>query len=146
VEENGDLLSRRKFLGTLSAVAGSLAGIMITIVAVGFLYPVPRRGARPLFACLESEFPPGQVREIKDPRGHKVLLMRRSSGEIVAFATVCTHLGCAVYYRPEEERFDCPCHQGVFDANGFPISGPPRTPLPRYPTEVREGKVFIQFG
>lgn len=143
---DAEVQSRRRFLGTLPVVLASLAGAMMAFVGVGFLYPVPRRKSRPLFICLESEIAADQVLEIKDLQGRKVLLMRRPTGELVAFGTVCPHLGCSVYYRPQEGKFECPCHQGVFDADGLPVSGPPQAPLTRYPTEVRGGKVFIQFG
>lgn len=137
---------RRKFLKTLATGLASLAGGMAAIVGVGFLYPVPRREPRPLFICLESEVPTDKPLEILDQQNRKVLIMRNPSGELVAFGTVCPHLGCSVYWRPGESRFECPCHQGVFDADGMPVAGPPRAPLNRYPLLRREGKVFIQFA
>jgi cytochrome b6-f complex iron-sulfur subunit len=51
-----------------------------------------------------------------------------------------------VYYRPQKKVFECPCHQGVFDADGNPTAGPPVSPLNKYETEVRGGKVFVQFA
>ena len=145
MEEDAKAMNRRKFFSALSTAAFSLVGAFAAIVGVGFLYPVGKRKVRPLFVCLESEVPDDHPLEIKDPRGRKVLIMRRAGGALVAFGTVCPHLGCSVYYRPKADRFECPCHQGVFDGNGDPISGPPQGPLQRYATEIREGKVFIQF-
>lgn len=118
---------------------------MAAVVGGGFLYPVKRRKARPQFICLEKEVPQGSTREIVDPAGRTVLLMNMS-GEFLALSTICSHLGCNVFYRPEENVFDCPCHDGKFDGQGNPIGGPPERPLDRYPTEVREGKVFVQFA
>jgi cytochrome b6-f complex iron-sulfur subunit len=146
VSEKTEVQSRRTFFGTFSAAAASLAGVMMAWVGIGFLYPVPRRKPKPLFICLDSEISSGQVRELTDLKGRKVLLMRQPTGRLVAFGTICPHLGCSVYYRPDERRFECPCHQGLFDADGQPIAGPPQSPLARYATEVRDGKVFIQFG
>ncbi len=137
---------RRSFLKTLTTGLASVAGVMAAVVGVGFLYPVPRRKPRPFFICLESDVPTDKPLEILDQQNRKVLIMRNAGGELVAFGTVCPHLGCSVYWRPKENRFDCPCHQGVFDADGQPIAGPPRAPLNRYPLELREGKVFIQFA
>ncbi len=146
MNEKTDKVERRKFLSTLTTVAISLAGGVSLFVGAGFLYPVPKRKPGPLFVCLEYEIPCKEALEIKDPKGRKVLLMRKDSGEIMAIGTVCTHLGCAVYYRQGKRIFECPCHQGVFDGEGNPVSGPPRQPLERYPVEVREGKVFVHFA
>ena len=142
--ENVEDQGRRSFLGTLSATAMAVAGGVFAYLGGGFLYPVKRRKPPPLFVCLESQVPQGESLEILDPQGRKVLLMRKPDGPLMAIGTVCSHLGCAVYYRPRRGVFECPCHQGFFDAEGNPISGPPRRPLDRYPIEVRDGKVIVQ--
>ena len=141
-----EITDRRSFLGKVAAGATGLMAAVATFMAGGFLYPVPRRKAKPLFVCLESQVRAGTPLEIVDPQGRKALLIRKDSGEMVAMGMVCSHLGCQVYYRPQKDVFDCPCHRGVFDGDGNPISGPPRQPLSRYPVEVREGKVLVQFG
>jgi len=146
MQENPESVERRKFLGKLTALAVSVLGGFAAFIAGGFLYPVQRRKPPALFVCLESELPPGRPLEIKDPKGRSVLLMRKTDGPLLAVGTVCSHLGCQVFYRPKKKQFDCPCHEGVFDAEGNPVSGPPRLPLDRYPTQVRRGKVFVQFS
>jgi len=143
MEDN--LINRREALGKISALAFSLLAAIVSFIGVGFLYPLPRKQASAQFICLESEILPGKSRELKDPQGRKVLLIRKSDGSFFSISTVCTHLGCTVYYRPEADQFECPCHQGVFDNEGRPISGPPQQPLIHYPVELREGKIFIQF-
>ena len=119
---------------------GGFAGF----IAGGFLYPIPRRKPAFTFICLESELKTG-FREIRDPKGRLVLLMKKQDGSLAAMSTVCTHLGCNVFFRPGKHLFECPCHQGFFDENGGVISGPPQRPLDRYSVEVRKGKVFVQF-
>ena len=143
-----ELIDRRKALNKLSMGALSVLGGAGVFVAGGFLYPIPKDPPPALFVCLESQAPQavGQSIEIRDPQGRKVLLMREATGTLSAIRTVCTHLGCSVFYRPEKNIFECPCHQGFFDALGNPIGGPPERPLERYPLEVRQGKVFIQFA
>ncbi len=44
--------------------------------------------------------------------------LRRIMNNIVAFNTVCPHLGCAVGHRPSEGDFFCPCHTSAFDLDG----------------------------
>ena len=52
------------------------------------------------------------------------ILVRRTNGEFTAFSQKCTHLSCAVYYAPERDRLECPCHEGYFSAaNGRVIQG-----------------------
>jgi cytochrome b6-f complex iron-sulfur subunit len=129
-----------------TAGAAALATGAFALISAGFLYPVPRRRPRATFVGFLSRVPETEPLEIRDLRGRKILLLRASGGDLLAMSTVCTHLGCAVYYRPDKKMFDCPCHQGVFDREGNPVSGPPQRPLERYPVEVRDGKVFVQFS
>ena len=53
--------------------------------------------------------------------------------DIVAYSTLCTHMGCPVMYSAEERTFKCPCHFSVFDAelNGQMVSGQATVNLPR---------------
>lgn len=46
------------------------------------------------------------------------------AGELVAMSTVCPHLGCAIDYDAEGERFVCPCHDSYFDLDGKETEGP----------------------
>lgn len=141
-----EIKDRRGFLallaGGLAAGAASLAGF----VGLGFLYPVPRVQPRPRFICLRYEIAAGTPVELQDESGRTVLLMEQPSGELIAISTVCTHLGCSVFYRPERNAFDCPCHDGHFDGQGNPTGGPPERPLDRFPVVERDGKVFVQLA
>jgi len=94
---------RRTFLGKLWAAALALAAGSAAFIAGGFLYPIARRKSPPLFVCLESQVSPGKPLAIKDPEGRNVLLLRKEGGEIVALGSVCPHLGCTVYYRPQKK-------------------------------------------
>ncbi len=47
-----------------------------------------------------------------------VWLRRSESGEVVAFNTVCPHLGCAVEFRGAKNDFYCPCHLSAFKLDG----------------------------
>ncbi len=68
-------------------------------------------------------------------------LLRRGE-EIVAFSARCTHLGCKVRF--QESEFRCPCHQGVFDIEGKPKSGPVKEPLQRFAARVEKGQVRVK--
>ncbi len=47
-----------------------------------------------------------------------IWLRKVGDGPILAFNTVCPHLGCSVDYKPAENHFFCPCHTSAFDLNG----------------------------
>lgn len=56
------------------------------------------------------------------------ILIRRLSGEYIAFDLKCPHLQCPIAYEVDKgESLVCHCHNGVFDLNtGRGIQGPPR--------------------
>lgn len=46
------------------------------------------------------------------------------SGTVKAMSTVCPHLGCAIDYEAETNRFVCPCHDSYFSREGVVETGP----------------------
>lgn len=74
------------------------------------------------------------------------IVVRRGKDDYVAFSQKCTHLSCAVFYSRQSDRFECPCHRGVFSAtDGAPLAGPPRRPLPRIRLD-RRGGTLVAVG
>lgn len=71
-------------------------------------------------------------------------LRRASETEFIAFSLSCTHLGCPVTWKQEAKIFLCPCHGGVFTAEGDVAGGPPPRPLWRHQTRIRNGHVEIE--
>ncbi len=66
------------------------------------------------------------------------ILVRPSADKFVAYSQKCTHLSCAVYYSRENNRIECPCHEGYFSVDdGRVLQGPPPRPLPRIEIEQR---------
>ena len=137
-------IERRGFIATL-LMAGGLAVSYGTAAVYGLRYlfgrQLPPRMTQVLVNSLEN-IPDGGSTLGRDLTGRKFLLVR--AGETVrAFSTTCTHLGCQVYWQGDKKVFFCPCHDGYFDADGNPTAGPPPTPLPQYPVEVRGGSIFV---
>ena len=54
----------------------------------------------------------------KDEPMGSIWLRRKADGTIVAFNSICPHLGCSVDYRSSENDFYCPCHTSAFDLDG----------------------------
>jgi arsenite oxidase small subunit len=52
--------------------------------------------------------------------------------DIVAYSTLCTHMGCPVTYDPGQRLFKCPCHFSIFDPEhvGQMVSGQATENLP----------------
>ena len=59
-------------------------------------------------------------------------------GGFMAFSSVCKHLGCAVFYKKDEDIVYCPCHEGRYDPyDGSKILfGPPPEPLNPIPIKI----------
>jgi menaquinol-cytochrome c reductase iron-sulfur subunit len=70
-------------------------------------------------------------------------LRRLDADRFVAFTVDCSHLGCPVRWLPTAGLFMCPCHGGVYYADGSVASGPPPHALFKYPVRVRDGQVEI---
>ena len=51
-------------------------------------------------------------------------LRRDSDASFTAFSVNCTHLGCPVRWFAEPKLFLCPCHGGVYNADGTVAGGP----------------------
>jgi arsenite oxidase small subunit len=63
---------------------------------------------------------------------------------IVAFSTLCQHMGCAVTYQRNRRELVCPCHQSRYDPERLAsiIQGVATRALPRVLLEVRRGAVY----
>ncbi len=75
---------------------------------------------------------------VRDRRG------RPRQGRFLVFAVNCAHLGCPVAWFPQSGLFMCPCHGGVYYANGERASGPPPRGLFRCVWRVRDGELEVQ--
>ncbi|HEY6128637.1 MAG TPA: ubiquinol-cytochrome c reductase iron-sulfur subunit [Candidatus Acidoferrum sp.] len=79
------------------------------------------------------------------PQDHCIMI-RRSEEEYVAYSQKCTHLSCAVYYSSQNDRLECPCHQGFFSVkDGSVLQGPPPRPLPQIKLQ-REGTKLVAIA
>jgi len=58
-----------------------------------------------------------------------VFLVWDGDRTIRAMSATCTHLGCQVQWIAKEKKFKCPCHGGVYAADGSVLAGPPPRPL-----------------
>jgi len=66
-----------------------------------------------------------------------------SPSGLAVLDTTCSHLGCGVAWSAERKAFLCPCHGGVYAADGKVLGGPPPRPLTRLPFTVEGGRVSL---
>ncbi len=73
-----------------------------------------------------------------------IYVLTTDGRDYIAMSNICTHLGCRVRWIAEKSGFYCPCHDGVFDAQGNVVSGPPPRPLDRYEVQVDGEQLSIR--
>lgn len=134
--------------GGLVAGYGTLAAF-----AARFLYPAAPPEENWQFVAVSSELQIGQSIAFQTPSGEKVVIAKQQDGDTadsyVALSSVCPHLGCAVHWEAHNDRFFCPCHNGVFDPAGEATEGPPaaaKQSLAKFPLKVENGILYIAIS
>jgi Rieske Fe-S protein len=134
-------ITRRDYLRMLVTISGGLlAGT--AAVAVGVFRRRDQDAAAEVLVA-RSLGPGGTVRFAYPTDEDPAIAMRLADGALVAYSSVCTHLSFTVLGNPEDERLDCPCHNGTFDAfDGRVLAGPPPRPLPRIEMVERPDGIY----
>jgi menaquinol-cytochrome c reductase iron-sulfur subunit len=147
-----DGVNRRAFLGRVSlALSGVAAGVVSVPILSYLLSPLlqpPPDEWRDLGAV--DSFHLGETVEVAydepsplpwagQTARTAIWLRRTGEQEFTAFGVNCTHLGCPVNWRPGAGLFLCPCHGGVYYADGSVGGGPPPRPLVRYSVRIADG-------
>lgn len=133
-------------------VGGLLAGYGSMIaIALRFLYPSREKNVAWRFVATLHQFKNGDSIDYTAPSGATVVIARNGeepeAGSFVALSNVCPHLGCHVHWEEQNNRFFCPCHNGVFDPLGVAIEGPPAMAhqhLKQFPIKVVNGLLFVE--
>ena len=140
----GNLVSRREFLKFTGGVAAGAAAVPNSAVAA----PAPDAGSAVLpykakvvgkagslaaNQAVAFTFPDASSPCALLKMGTAVVGGVGPNQDIVAYSTMCTHMGCPVAYDPAQKVFKCPCHFSTFDAEkgGQMICGQATENLPR---------------
>ena len=145
---------RRKFLGKASgaAMVAGLAGGYggFGAIALRYLYPSTTGDRIWQFVIETDRVKAGESIRFRGPSGEMVNIARQDrngdADDFIALSSTCPHLGCQVRWESQNNRFYCPCHNGVFDPSGIATSGPPAEAgqtLSRYPLQVTNGLLHI---
>lgn len=137
-----EAISRRAF--TRYLIAGSGAFAASTLGAAAWTSVRDLDAGTPKAVIDLDELPEGQAHLFRYPGpDDPAMLIHLPGGALVAYSQKCTHLGCVVFFKPEETELVCPCHEGIFDpTTGDPVAGPPERPLPTIAVEVRDNTVW----
>ena len=150
-------LGRRAFV---TGVVGLLGGIITAVVglpAIGYwLGPSLKKQAT------EAWVPLGPLEKIpldeptlitftrtkqvgweRSALSYGVYVVRSADGTLQTLSNVCTHLACRVTWKPEQNEYVCPCHDGRFARDGAVVSGPPPRPMDRFGFKIEDGTLLV---
>jgi menaquinol-cytochrome c reductase iron-sulfur subunit len=151
---------RRSFLAGLLATGSAAVGALLAVPLVRFtLHPVLARttekswsevGSMDEFRNLET--PIKKLVTIEQRDGWRKVVLEKpvyvskdAQGQLIVLSAVCTHLGCTVPWVEKDKKFICPCHQGMFAADGKLLAGPPPRDLDRLESKIEGGILKTQY-
>ncbi len=156
-QTDASTVHRRRFLSRLSVALSAATGAVIGLPVVGFLLaPLIRKQQRVWRSVgRAADFAVGETVSVRFEDASPLpwagvtartaaWVRREDETRFTAFSVHCTHLGCPVRWVSDAKLFLCPCHGGVYYADGSVSAGPPPKPLPTYPVRVRKGEVEIE--
>ncbi len=73
----------------------------------------------------------------------KVMVVKDSSGKLMAVNPTCTHQGCTVDWEQDSSTFVCPCHNAKYAIDGKVLATPAPEPLSTYEVKEENGKVLV---
>jgi len=137
-------VSRRDFAKFLTLVSG---GLMVgSGLVAAKSYFLPKEGVEgEHFVCKIKDIPVGGTQTFVI-EGSKIpyMLIHLEDGTFRAYEQKCTHLSCAVFYKPGTGEIHCPCHEGLFDAkSGDVLAGPPPRALPKLDVVVKGESIYV---
>jgi len=147
---------------TLGIALNAVAGVLFAIPLAGYILgPSKRKEIRKELSWITlgslARFPEGETRLATyrnpfvrpwdgDTANIPCWVRRVSANQLQVFAVNCTHLGCPVRWFPQSGLFMCPCHGGVYYADGARASGPPPRGLFQYDYKIEGGELWIKAG
>ncbi len=152
----GETITRRRFMTGTAHTAGAIAAASFTLPALGFAFgPIFKSNVAhwevvgTVDQFNEDNYVPVVITLVPNigDAGKSTAYVRKKNPAIdtdiydrdtsyIAISDRCAHLGCPVRWVDAAERFICPCHGGVYDLLGRPVSGPPPRPLDRFYTRL----------
>lgn len=152
--------SRRTLLRWLTGLCSAVAATFFSIPVVGYLFGVRKRRVEWVDLGPVEDFPLHETRRIdfdnplRQPWDGVTALTgvyaryegrnEQNNDQFLVLSVNCAHLGCPVTWFPQSGLFMCPCHGGVYYANGERASGPPPRGMFHCEWRVENGRLQIQ--
>lgn len=138
-------VSRRDFLIVGLGLTGALAAVGLAAPIIRYAFPKVRAvaAARVRVASKSQLTPLAQVVDFEYQDTPSTLLQLQD-GTYVGLSRVCTHLGCIIKWEPDNKRFFCFCHAGIFSPTGKVLGGPPPRPLPTLKVAVEGEDIWVE--
>jgi Rieske Fe-S protein len=143
-----DFLKRASKAAMAAGLVGGYGGF--AMVAGRYLYPARSNEVMWQFVKEVDGIEVGEAIRYRGPSGETINITRMGrsgdASDFIALSSTCPHLGCQVRWEGQNNRFFCPCHNGVFDPSGKAIDGPPAEAgqaLPQYALKVEGGTLHI---
>lgn len=158
--EGAAAVSRRWMLMKAGMALNGLVGLALAVPIIRYLL-APIRSDKSYTSWVTlgpvENFPVGQTRLITytqpwsrpwngETDDIPCYVRRTGKKEFQVFAINCAHLGCPVRWFPQSQLFMCPCHGGVYYADGSRASGPPERGLFTYNSKIVRGVLQIDAG
>ncbi|BAY65407.1 cytochrome b6/f-complex iron-sulfur protein PetC [Calothrix brevissima NIES-22] len=86
----------------------------------------------------------GQLLVENSPLGSVLIIGTSKSEKLIAVDPTCTHKGCTVTWKPEGQKFTCPCHSAEFAVDGKVQKGPAKKPLKTYIAKIERNSVMVK--
>jgi nitrite reductase/ring-hydroxylating ferredoxin subunit len=158
--DNPAVVSRRWLLLKAGIALNGLVGVVLAVPVFRYLLaPWRKDSSYDSWVSLGNvgDFPAGQTRlaYYKNPFTRSwdgatdnvaCYVRREGTDQFRVFAINCAHLGCPVRWFPQSQLFMCPCHGGVYYADGSRASGPPERGLFTYEWKIEDGNLHIDAG
>jgi Rieske Fe-S protein len=152
-------VSRRRFLSYLSGLLTGLIAVALGLPLVRFYVgnAFQQRAARWLKLGPRAEVPIGRPTLFRlsyveqegwrdTTRREEVYAVTEDGRNYLVLSNICTHLGCPVRWDDRVRAYLCPCHGGMFAADGRVLKGPPPRPLLRLPHKFEGGVLYVRVG
>lgn len=154
---------RRNFLKICSVVLSSLIGIAYSVPLIrAFISPALQETVSGSKGLIEvgsvgdcevnvpkkvkivdakvdawTKFPPTEI--------GAVWIIMNKDRKFTVFTSICPHLGCGINWDENSEKFICPCHDSFFDIEGRVLSGPSPRGMDTLETDIKDGKIFVEY-
>jgi Rieske Fe-S protein len=155
-------ISRRVVFLKIAVLFNIVASAILAVPLLGYiLSPIIRKRTKGYASWVSlgslDKFPAGETRlaTFRNPLVYPwdgqtadlpCWVRRIDAQTFQVFSINCAHLWCPVRWFPQSNLFMCPCHGGVYYADGSRASGPPERGLYQYVHKIEGDKLLIEAG